>query len=85
VFRLQPLSGRIHQRHTREHLEEKRLLDATNQTCSRSPRGAYMSYTRPDLTEVKFPVSAGILLGLGLGGFFDGIVFHERLVSNQLG
>jgi uncharacterized membrane protein len=26
-----------------------------------------------------FPVSAGILLGLGLGGFFDGIVFHQLL------
>ncbi|TGT91498.1 DUF2243 domain-containing protein, partial [Mesorhizobium sp. M5C.F.Ca.ET.164.01.1.1] len=24
--------------------------------------------------ERKFPASAGILLGLGLGGFFDGIV-----------
>jgi uncharacterized membrane protein len=26
-----------------------------------------------------FPTSAGILLGLGLGGFFDGIVFHQLL------
>jgi uncharacterized membrane protein len=26
-----------------------------------------------------FPVSAGILLGLGLGGFFDGIVLHQIL------
>ncbi|HLS87387.1 MAG TPA: DUF2243 domain-containing protein [Burkholderiales bacterium] len=26
-----------------------------------------------------FPVSAGILLGLGLGGFFDGIVLHQVL------
>jgi uncharacterized membrane protein len=26
-----------------------------------------------------FPVSAGIFLGLGLGGFFDGIVFHQIL------
>ncbi|MDB5891812.1 MAG: hypothetical protein JWP47_2643 [Polaromonas sp.] len=26
-----------------------------------------------------FPVSAGILLGLGLGGFFDGIVLHQLL------
>jgi uncharacterized membrane protein len=24
-----------------------------------------------------FPVSAGILFGLGLGGFFDGIVLHQ--------
>lgn len=27
----------------------------------------------------RFPVSAGILLGLGLGGFFDGIVLHQLL------
>jgi uncharacterized membrane protein len=26
-----------------------------------------------------FPVSAGIFLGLGLGGFFDGIVLHQVL------
>ena len=26
-----------------------------------------------------FPVSAGVLLGLGLGGFFDGIVLHQIL------
>lgn len=26
-----------------------------------------------------FPVSAGILFGLGLGGFFDGVVLHQLL------
>jgi uncharacterized membrane protein len=26
-----------------------------------------------------FPLSAGVLLGLGLGGFFDGIVLHQIL------
>jgi uncharacterized membrane protein len=26
-----------------------------------------------------FPASAGILLGLGLGGFFDGIILHQVL------
>jgi len=26
-----------------------------------------------------FPTSAGILFGLGLGGFFDGIVLHQVL------
>lgn len=26
-----------------------------------------------------FPISAGILFGLGLGGFFDGIVLHQML------
>jgi uncharacterized membrane protein len=27
----------------------------------------------------KFPVGAGVLLGLGLGAFLDGIVFHQLL------
>jgi uncharacterized membrane protein len=27
----------------------------------------------------RFPVSAGILFGLGLGGFFDGILLHQIL------
>lgn len=27
----------------------------------------------------SFPVSAGILFGLGLGGFFDGVVLHQIL------
>lgn len=27
----------------------------------------------------RFPVAAGLLLGLGLGGFFDGIVLHQLL------
>ena len=27
----------------------------------------------------RFPVAAGVLLGLGLGGFFDGIVLHQIL------
>ena len=26
-----------------------------------------------------FPIAAGILFGLGLGGFFDGIVLHQML------
>jgi len=30
-------------------------------------------------SEALFPVSAGILFGLGLGGFFDGIVLHQLL------
>ncbi len=29
--------------------------------------------------ERDFPVSAGILFGLGLGGFFDGILLHQVL------
>jgi uncharacterized membrane protein len=32
-----------------------------------------------ELEDRHFPVSAGIFLGLGLGGFFDGIVLHQLL------
>src|ERR1044072_2059134 len=32
----------------------------------------------------RFPVSAGIFLGLGLGGFFDGIVLHQILQWHHL-
>lgn len=32
-----------------------------------------------DIEERRFPVAAGILFGLGLGGFFDGIVLHQIL------
>jgi uncharacterized membrane protein len=27
----------------------------------------------------RFPISAGVLFGVGLGGFFDGIVLHQLL------
>lgn len=30
-------------------------------------------------TTGGFPISAGVLFGLGLGGFFDGIVLHQLL------
>lgn len=32
----------------------------------------------------SFPASAGILFGLGLGGFFDGIVLHQLLQWHHL-
>lgn len=32
-----------------------------------------------DTQRHDFPMSAGVLLGLGLGGFFDGIVLHQIL------
>ena len=32
-----------------------------------------------DPPDRKFPVSAGVLFGLGLGGLFDGIVLHQVL------
>jgi uncharacterized membrane protein len=31
-----------------------------------------------------FPISAGVLFGLGLGGFFDGIVLHQLLQWHHL-
>jgi uncharacterized membrane protein len=34
--------------------------------------------------EVGFPVAAGVLLGLGLGGFFDGILLHQILQWHHL-
>jgi uncharacterized membrane protein len=30
-------------------------------------------------TGPRFPRAAGVLFGIGLGGFFDGIVFHQLL------
>jgi hypothetical protein len=42
--------------------------------------GAHMTNAAgPDRPALGFPVSAGIFIGLGLGGFFDGIVFHQLL------
>lgn len=35
--------------------------------------------TSLDSTPRNFPLSAGVLFGLGLGGFFDGIVLHQIL------
>jgi uncharacterized membrane protein len=35
--------------------------------------------TVADFRDRSFPVGAGILFGLGLGGFFDGIVLHQVL------
>lgn len=34
---------------------------------------------QPEAAQSSFPLSAGILFGLGLGGFFDGIVLHQVL------
>jgi uncharacterized membrane protein len=39
----------------------------------------------PELDHrTSFPASAGILFGLGLGGFFDGIVLHQILQWHHL-
>ncbi len=34
--------------------------------------------------DQDFPISSGIFLGLGLGGFFDGIVLHQLLQWHHL-
>ena len=38
-----------------------------------------MATPSADIQARHFPVSAGVLFGLGLGGFFDGIVLHQLL------
>jgi uncharacterized membrane protein len=38
----------------------------------------------PSPPTARFPLSAGILLGLGLGGFLDGILFHQILQWHHL-
>ena len=38
-----------------------------------------MHEPKPQPKLHSFPISAGVLLGLGLGAFFDGIVFHQLL------
>jgi uncharacterized membrane protein len=35
--------------------------------------------SKPSVSTRSFPLAAGILFGLGLGGFFDGIVLHQLL------
>lgn len=38
-----------------------------------------MTATERDAADRHFPIAAGILFGVGLGGFFDGIVLHQVL------
>ena len=40
-----------------------------------------MTHPNPEPTSPsrRFPVAAGVFFGLGLGGFFDGIVLHQVL------
>ena len=41
--------------------------------------GKGLNFAMTEMASRRFPVTAGILLGLGLGGFFDGIVLHQIL------
>ncbi len=43
-----------------------------------------MGTSAPHDGSSGFPVGAGVLLGVGLGGFFDGILFHQILQWHHL-
>ena len=52
--------------------------------AEKSQGNTSMKNTEAAMTPVpgqtrRFPTSAGVFLGLGLGGFFDGIVLHQIL------
>jgi uncharacterized membrane protein len=69
-----PASPRSFRRNPREATklsERRRAMDDLRQ--KQAPEAE-----RPDNPR-GFPVAAGILFGLGLGGFFDGIVLHQIL------
>jgi|KBSMisStaDraftv2_1062788.scaffolds.fasta_scaffold787308_1 uncharacterized membrane protein len=51
---------------------------ATMQAITRSDADAFPTRRR-ESSRRRFPLSAGIFFGLGLGGFFDGIVLHQIL------
>src|SRR5687767_13884527 len=42
-------------------------------------RSQKVDRAKPVSKNGRFPAAAGIMFGLGLGGFFDGIVFHQIL------
>lgn len=39
----------------------------------------YTRLVEPKVEGPRFPTAAGVLLGLGIGGFFDGILLHQVL------
>ena len=43
-----------------------------------------MGTSAPHDSSSGFPVGAGVLLGVGLGGFFDGILVHQILQWHHL-
>src|SRR3712207_1919539 len=53
------------------------LAEASAET-TRSSQAAQAG-AREAAHPTTFPLSAGILFGLGLGGFFDGIILHQVL------
>lgn len=61
----------------------REIAYGTSGSCTEPPASLAVERTTRQVfvkeTLAGFPVSAGIWLGLGLGGFFDGIVFHQIL------
>ena len=53
------------------------LLTTELSPCLHPRKKGAMANT--DAAKRHFPIAAGILFGLGLGGFFDGIVLHQLL------
>lgn len=48
------------------------------------PRDGVVHHSAKPMIDIQtetssFPVAAGVLFGLGLGGFFDGVVLHQLL------
>lgn len=48
------------------------------------PRHGVVQHSAKPMIDIQtetssFPVAAGVLFGLGLGGFFDGVVLHQLL------
>src|SRR5215207_4484324 len=64
-------------------LRRERLLRTSDRFSrrhvSRRDEGMAEGHSRKSASDGGFPVSAGILFGLGLGGLFDGIVLHQIL------
>ena len=59
------------------HKEKTRAAVANANAPARTGGGP--APDRPDDPTPRSPAAAGVFLGLGLGGFFDGIVLHQIL------
>jgi uncharacterized membrane protein len=71
------------------HYQERSGDFQTMRKRSASPHQAAALMVDPapsgkDAVSRRFPVAAGFFLGLGLGGFFDGIVLHQILQWHHL-
>lgn len=62
-----------------------RATPRTNRTPAAGPVGVAAVHEPTVEAGARFPKGAGIFLGLGLGGFFDGIVLHQVLQWHHMG